>query len=112
MVGEARQAFGPEVAFGLLGGEPLLVPSPSIWPNFIVGRGSPLTIFTNGTGLVDAEIARRTAALAKRGVAIRVSLAGVSRESCDDLSGAARFDLALAGLAELARPWSHGSRST
>ena len=26
MVGEARQAFGPEVAFGLLGGEPLLVP--------------------------------------------------------------------------------------
>ena len=103
VVGEARQALGPEVAFGLLGGEPLLVPFALDLADFIVESGSPLTIFTNGTGLVDAEIARRTAALAKRGVAIRVSLAGVSRESCDDLSGAARFDLALAGLAELAR---------
>ena len=37
---------------------------------------------------------------------IRVSLAGATRQSCDELSGAARFDLALAGLAELAR---HGA---
>ena len=103
VVSEARQAFGPEVAFGLLGGEPLLVPFALELAELIAEAGSALTIFTNGTALVDAGIARRAAALAARGVLIRVSLAGASRRSCDDLSGATRFDLALAGLHELAR---------
>jgi radical SAM protein with 4Fe4S-binding SPASM domain len=106
VVGEARQAFGPDVLFGLLGGEPLLVPFALDLADFIATSGSALTIYTNGIGLCDARIARRTAALAERGVVIRVSLAGATRESCDELSGAARFDLALAGLGELGR---HGA---
>jgi mycofactocin biosynthetic radical S-adenosylmethionine protein MftC len=103
VVDEARQAFGPEVAFGLLGGEPLLVPFALDLADYIVAGGSSLTIFTNGTGLGDARIARRAAALVNRGVIIRVSLAGATRGACDSLSGAERFDLALAGLRELAR---------
>jgi radical SAM protein with 4Fe4S-binding SPASM domain len=103
VVDEARQAFSPAVAFALLGGEPLLVPFALDLAEFIAEAGSALTIFTNGMGLCDAQIARRAAALAKRGVVIRVSLAGASRQSCDEHSGAARFDLALAGLGELDR---------
>jgi radical SAM protein with 4Fe4S-binding SPASM domain len=107
VVGEARQAFGPEVLFGMLGGEPLLVPFALDLADFIVSTGSALTIFSNGTGLVDVSIARRAAALTRQGVIVRVSLAGATRPSCDQLSGAARFDLALAGLAELARQGGH-----
>jgi radical SAM protein with 4Fe4S-binding SPASM domain len=103
LVGEAREVFGPDVAFGLLGGEPLLVPFAIDLAELIAKTGSPLTIFSNGTALVDSGIAQRVAMLCKLGVSIRVSLAGANRSSCDQLSGAPRFDAALAGLAELAR---------
>jgi radical SAM protein with 4Fe4S-binding SPASM domain len=108
LVVEARQAFGPDLAFGMLGGEPLLAPFALDLADLIAQMRSPLTIFTNGTALVDTRVAQRVAALAKRGVAIRISLAGATHRSCDDLSGAARFDATLAGLAELAR---HGGKA-
>jgi radical SAM protein with 4Fe4S-binding SPASM domain len=102
LVVEARQAFGPEVAFGLLGGEPLLVPFALDLADVIADSGSALTIFSNGTALAEPTIARRVATLVRRGVSIRVSLAGADRRSCDRHSGAERFDAVLAGLAALA----------
>ena len=39
----------------------------------------------------------------RKGAQVRVSLAGPSRESCDSLSGAARFDQVIAGLRQLER---------
>lgn len=106
VVAEARAAFGPDVVFGMLGGEPLRVPFAFELADHVVTTGSALTIFTNGTTLADPESACSAAALVGRGVRLRVSLAGVSRSSCDAHSGRGRFDVVLAGLDELAR---HGA---
>jgi len=99
-VGEAFADGGGRVA--LLGGEPLAVPWALDIAEQVLDLGLDLTIFTNGTPLREPALARRTAALIERGAQVRVSLAGVSRELCDELSQTARFDAALAGIAQLA----------
>jgi radical SAM protein with 4Fe4S-binding SPASM domain len=102
LVRQIPEAVGPDADVAILGGEPLLVPWALDLASEIVAIGLDLTIFTNGIPLADADRARRTAMLMRRGVKVRVSLAGPSSESCDSLSGTSRFDAALLGLQRLA----------
>ncbi len=109
VVDEVRETMGAGTRVSLLGGEPFLVPWAIDLAEHVAASGLELGIFSNGLLFRDSELARRVAALVARGASLRVSLAGPSRESCDSLSGAARFELAIAGLHELAR---HGARAT
>jgi len=105
VVRQIPEATGDETRVALLGGEPLLVPWALDLAEEIVARGLALTIFTNGLPLADEgsdELVRRTAALTNRGVQVRISLAGPSASSCDELSGTDRFAAALRGLHRLA----------
>ena len=56
----------------------------------VLDLGLRLTLFTNGIPLGEVANARRVAELVRRGALVRVSLAGVSRGSCDEISGANR----------------------
>ena len=98
VVDEARSTFGPETRFGLLGGEPFLVPWAIELAEYICELGSPLVIFSNGFRLAEAELAQRVANLVRRGAELRISLAAATRDLCDSLSGAARFDRAIAAV--------------
>lgn len=95
VVDEARATLGSHTRFGMLGGEPFMVPWAIELAEYIVELGSSLVIFSNGLRLGDPELLRRVAALVRKGVELRISLAGVTRESCDTLSGAMRFDRAV-----------------
>ncbi len=98
VVNEARSTFGPTTRFGLLGGEPFLVPWAIELAEYICELGSPLVIFSNGLRLGEPDLATRVASLVRRGAELRISLAAVTRELCDSLSGAARFDRAIAAV--------------
>jgi len=98
VVNEARSTFGSETRFGILGGEPFLVPWAIELAEYICELGSPLVIFSNGLRLGEPDLAQRVASLVKRGAELRISLAAVTRELCDSLSGAARFDRAIAAV--------------
>ena len=103
VVKEVRAVMGPGISVALLGGEPLLVPWALELGTAILDHELRLTLFTNGLLLADEAIAAQVAALIQRGAKVRVSLAAATREQCDALSGAERFDGALRGLATLAR---------
>lgn len=96
-------AVGPGASVALLGGEPLLVPWAPDLAEAILAEHLPVTIFSNGLPLAEERLARRVAGLMARGVKVRISLAGPCAASCDVLSGAARFEAALTGVAQLAR---------
>jgi radical SAM protein with 4Fe4S-binding SPASM domain len=100
---EIHQAMGPGIRVSLLGGEPFLVPWAIELAEKLDGAGLSVGIFSNGLPLTDESLASRVAGLIRRGANVRVSLAGPSRESCDSLSGAARFDQVIAGLRQLER---------
>jgi radical SAM protein with 4Fe4S-binding SPASM domain len=107
VVDEVRALFGAGTRVSLLGGEPLLVPWALDLAEHILARGLFLGLFTNGVAL--APHAARVASLASRGAEVRVSLAGPTRERCDDASGAPRFDAAIEGIRAMA---AHGALPT
>ncbi|MFH2006872.1 MAG: radical SAM protein [bacterium] len=102
VVDQIPVVYGGQARMAILGGEPLLVPWAVDLAEAIVERGLELTLFTNGMPLRDAALAKRVAALNLRGAEVRVSLGGPTLETCDELSGAPRFEDALAGIAQLA----------
>ncbi len=106
VVTEGRESFGPTVRFAVLGGEPLLVPFALDLVEWIAELDVHLALYTNGLALRDPEVASRVARLIKKGVEVRVSLAGATEETCDRQSGMPRYARVLAGLSELAR---HGA---
>jgi len=99
---EVRAEMGPGTRLSILGGEPFLVPWAIDVAEYVQSIGLELAIFSNGLPLRDDRLSSRVARLILNGAAVRVSLAGPSRESCDSVSGAERFDGALAGLGRLA----------
>ena len=109
VVQQARETLGPGARIAILGGEPFLVPWAMELAERTVDLELDLTVFTNGMLLKDDELARRCAELTKRGAELRISLAGASAETCDDISGAARFADALEGMRQVVR---HGGKLT
>ena len=109
VVQQIPQHCGPETRVALLGGEPLLVPWAIELASEIVRLGLPLTIFTNGLLLTRDDLAKQVAGLIERRVEVRVSLGGPSAETCNTVSGADRFTIALLGLHKLA---AFGGRAT
>jgi radical SAM protein with 4Fe4S-binding SPASM domain len=109
VVRQIPDVLGARTSVALLGGEPFLVPWAADLASEIVRLGLPLTIFTNGVLLADDDLAEKTARLVEKGAQVRVSLGGPSTESCDALSGAARFDAALLGVHKLV---AFGGRAT
>ena len=105
-VREARAVLGPSTHFGILGGEPFLVPWAPDLAAYILEQGSSLTLFSNGVPLTHPPLCERVAALVRGGAELRISLAGATAAFCDDLSGAARFERALAAVNRLAE---HGA---
>jgi len=99
---QVRQHLGPGGRVAFLGGEPLLVP----WALDAVSHALDLeleaTLFSNGLPMADPAAAARVAQLNRRGLRLRVSLAGPDAASCDAHSGASRFETALTALAHLA----------
>ncbi len=102
VVDDARAALGKDTEFGILGGEPFLVSWAIDLIEYITKRGSPLTVFSNGTNLTDVTLCNRLAAVMQRGTELRISLAGVTPALCDSLSGAARFESAMKAIHALA----------
>jgi radical SAM protein with 4Fe4S-binding SPASM domain len=100
--------LGEQAKIAILGGEPLLVPWAVELAGEVVKQGMDLTIFTNGVPLADERLARQVAELVKKGVELRVSLAGPSAATCDALSAASRFEAAVRGVNAL---WTHGARA-
>ncbi|MBN2393743.1 MAG: radical SAM protein [Anaerolineae bacterium] len=109
VVRQIPETLGPQTAVALLGGEPLLVPWALDLAGEIVRLGLPLSIFTNGILLADDTIAARTARLVQDGALVRVSLGGPDPATCDDISGARRFEAALRGIHKLA---AYGGQAT
>ncbi len=106
VVDDALATFGGRVRFGIIGGEPLLVPWSLDLAEYIATKpDAHLSFYTNGIGFREPSAAARGAALLRRGFEVRVSLAGATKETCDRQSGMPRFDRALAGLHALA---AHG----
>jgi radical SAM protein with 4Fe4S-binding SPASM domain len=103
VVRQIPAALGARTGVALLGGEPLLVPWCLDLASEILELGLDLTIFTNGVRLADDDVAARVARLVVRGAEVRVSLAGPSRQTCDAISAARRFEAAVLGLNRLAR---------
>jgi len=102
VVAEARLVLGQATHFGILGGEPFLVPWAADLAEYILDQGSTLTVFSNGIELAERALCDRVAALVRRGAELRISLAAATAALCDDLSGAARFDRALLAIRMLA----------
>jgi len=101
-VADARATLGPSTHFGMLGGEPFLVPWAPELAASILEQGSTLTIFSNGVPLTDPTLCERVASLVRSGAELRISLAGVTAALCDGLSGAVRFERALLAINSLA----------
>ena len=109
VVQQAREALGSGARIAILGGEPFLVPWAMDLAERTVDLELDLTVFTNGMLLRDEGLARRAAELTKRGAELRISLAGATAETCDDISGASRFADALEGMRQVVR---HGGKLT
>ncbi len=109
VVRQIPEIFGPGTSVAILGGEPLLVPWALDLAEEIVRLGLKLTLFTNGVPLARPELAARTARLVQQGVLLRVSLGGPDPGTCDAISGAPRFALALRGIRQVA---AYGGRVT
>lgn len=106
VVDDACTTFGARVRFGIIGGEPLVIPWALDLAEYIASKNDVhLAFYTNGIGFRDPEYAARGAALIRRGFEVRVSLAGATAETCDRQSGMPRFDRALVGLHAVA---AHG----
>jgi radical SAM protein with 4Fe4S-binding SPASM domain len=103
VVRQIPELMGAGAGVALLGGEPLLVPWCLDLAAEIVEIGLDLTLFTNGVRLADDGVAEKVAGLVRRGVEVRVSLAGPSQPTCDAVSAADRFEAAVRGLHRLAR---------
>ena len=103
VVRQIPESLGTRTGVALLGGEPLLVPWCLELAAEIIRLGLNLTIFTNGVRLAEDDIARKVAALVRRGAKVGVSLAGPSLRTCDVISGADRFEAAVQGLHSLAK---------
>lgn len=103
ILSEALEFETNGLTVGLLGGEPLLVPSALELAGYALDRKAKVILFTNGVPLADRALAERVAALCHRGTEVRVSLAGVTEAVCDSLSGDRRFEAALFGLRHLAQ---------
>lgn len=95
-------ALGPETRVALLGGEPFLVPWAVELAEKIAETGLHLTIFSSGILLAEDRLAESVARLTRRGISLRVSLAGPTASTCDTLSEGSRFEATLAGLHRLA----------
>lgn len=92
-------AHMPEAQVSLLGGEIFLLPWAIDFAEEVQRRGRPLVIFTNGLPLAsNARLAERVGRLAAAGAHVLFSLPGASAESCDRISGGARFEAALTAL--------------
>ena len=102
IVKQIPEVLGKNTAVSLMGGEPLLVPWALDLAEEVIKEGLQLTLFTNGILLEEDYLAEKTAFLTRQGMRVRVSLGGVSAESCDKISGSRRFDSALQGLNKLA----------
>ncbi len=102
VVRQIPEVQGERTRVALLGGEGLLVPWATDLAAEILTLGLGLTIFTNGTPLVEDAMAAKIATLIKRGAEVRVSLAGPTARTCDGLSGGSRFEKALFGIHKLA----------
>jgi len=104
VVDQIEDALGSRARVALLGGEPLLVPWATELAARVLDRGLALTLFSNGMVLARAPtLAARVAALARRGMEVRISLPGPNADRCDGAAGVPRFDLALEGLHALHR---------
>ena len=103
IIDDAIAIMGKGTRIAILGGEPLLVTWAIELADYVVGHGLDLTLFTNGIPLADESIARRVGEVAGRGAHVRVSLAGASPETCDNTSGAPRFERVIEGIHNLAR---------
>lgn len=104
IVEDVRRDLGPRTRVAVLGGEPFLLPWAIDLCERIAALDLQLTMFTNGMPLgTDEPLAARVAALTRRGAQLRVSLAGPTKEVCDTVSGADRFDGALRGIHAVAR---------
>jgi radical SAM protein with 4Fe4S-binding SPASM domain len=102
VVQQIPEALGNGTSVALLGGEPLFMPWSIPLAAEIVKLGLRLTIFTNGVPLANPSLAAQTAPLIHAGAQVRVSLSGPTRQTCDTLAGAGRFEAALAGIHRLA----------
>ncbi|MDJ0764684.1 MAG: radical SAM protein [Myxococcota bacterium] len=91
---------GP-LKFSLLGGEPLRAPYLAKLASYIQSNQQPVILFTNGSLLNNPQCSEEIADLIHGGMEVRVSIAGPNRETCDRLSGTARFDDAIAGINRL-----------
>ncbi len=109
VVEQLHEAFDGPIRVAILGGEPLLVEWATELGHLVLSGGHELTLFTNGLPLAEEAMAERVAALVRAGAELRVSLGGPNRSSCDELSGAERYDRVLAGLTLLDR---YGARAT
>ncbi|MDX9719517.1 MAG: radical SAM protein [Myxococcota bacterium] len=102
VLAETRRIHGVGAKVALLGGEPLL----RSWALDAAEEALRLeltcTLFSNGMALIDPALARRAAELMRRGLELRISLAGPTRALCDEASGASRFDAVLEALHRLA----------
>ncbi|MBN1770790.1 MAG: radical SAM protein, partial [Deltaproteobacteria bacterium] len=104
IVEAVRRDLGPRARVAVLGGEPFLLPWAIDLCERTVDLDLQLTIFTNGMPLgTDPALAARAGALTRRGAQLRISLAGPTKEICDAVSGADRFEGALAGVHAVAR---------
>jgi radical SAM protein with 4Fe4S-binding SPASM domain len=103
VVDEVREELGAGARVAMLGGEPLLVPWALDLAERVVDRDLNLTIFSNGLCLTDEQLARRVAALTRRGAQLRLSLAGPTPELCDSISGTTRFEILMHAVAQVAR---------
>ncbi len=109
VVEQARETLGAGARIAILGGEPFLVPWAMDLAEHTVGLDLDLTVFTNGIPLKDDDLARRVAALTEAGAELRISLAGATAETCDEISGAGRFLDAIEGMRKVA---AHGGKLT
>ncbi|MBU1238798.1 radical SAM protein, partial [Myxococcota bacterium] len=98
-----REKLGPGIRVAILGGEPLLVPWALEAADFGASLGLDVTLFSNGVPLASQAMAEQCARSCARGVKFRISLAGPTRELCDDKSGNDRFDAVVTGLNNLYR---------
>ena len=103
VVDAVKTQHGDKGRIALLGGEPLMVPWALDLAEYVMDQGLALTLFTNGTLLVEQDGAARVAGLQRRGAEVRVSLAGADAARCDEVSGAPRFELVVQATHAVAR---------
>ncbi len=107
VIREVSETLGENCRVSLLGGEPLMVE----WALDLAEEMCDLhldgCLFTNGLPLTDPEKAKRCAALSRRGMEFRISLAGPTQPLCDKLSGTERYEKAILGMKTMAQFGGH-----